>query len=285
MNKDIDYSKLKKITVRSQAELDGIPTDFRGKILINFGTYANPAIVRRNYKGLVTAVGDSFVLALGGDLVTCDHSYVCSYNSFVDAYDYSFVDAHGGVCVNAHDYSCVKARDYSCVVANGNAQVINKLNSKGDGVIITKGNARVLNTPTLIQKYCNFYEIEYDEKKGKFYKAVHKNSDINSYFSDFDNTFEYRIGEKVKVDFLDTDTGIECGRGIHIAHKNWCLRFGESWRDLAILEVEAELDRIVIPKYYDGKLRCDEVTVLREVPLRECGLLGKFLSGRRNYEC
>lgn len=280
MNKDIDYSKLEKITVISQADLDRIPSDFRGKIIINFGTHANPAIVKYSYRGLVKVVGTSWVIAIGGCLVACEHSHVHSFNSCVDAYEHSSVDTWGFSCVSAHDYSCVKACDDSRVVTYGNAQVINKSNIKEDGAIITKGNARALNSLTLIQKYCNLYGIEYDEKKGKFYKAVHKSGDSNSYFSDFDNTFEYRIGEKVKVDFLDTDAGIECGRGIHIAYKDWCLRFGESWRDLAILEVEAELDRIVIPKYFDGKLRCDEVTVLREVSLRECGLLGRFLSKR-----
>lgn len=61
----------------------------------------------------------------------------------------------------------------------------------------------------------------------------------------------------------------------------WVLDYGKDWSDLAILEVEANLKDIILPTGCLGKVRCAEVTVLREVPLEECGLYGKILVQRR----
>lgn len=61
---------------------------------------------------------------------------------------------------------------------------------------------------------------------------------------------------------------------------NWVLDYGRDWSDLAIIEVESNLNDIVVPKSGLGKVRCKEVTVIREVPLEECGLYGKILAKR-----
>ncbi len=61
----------------------------------------------------------------------------------------------------------------------------------------------------------------------------------------------------------------------------WCLDWGRNWKDLAILEVEAEIDSIVLPTHSDGKVRAPKVKVLREVPLEECGLYGNMLAKRK----
>ena len=66
-----------------------------------------------------------------------------------------------------------------------------------------------------------------------------------------------------------------------MAHLNWVLDYGRDWSDLAIIEVKANLKDIVVPTSSNGKVRCKEVTVIREVPLEECGLYGKMLSKRR----
>lgn len=44
----MDYEKLSEITVKNQKELDAIPTDFKGRIYIEFGDYFEPAIVGKN---------------------------------------------------------------------------------------------------------------------------------------------------------------------------------------------------------------------------------------------
>ena len=97
---------------------------------------------------------------------------------------------------------------------------------------------------------------------------------------DFNGRFTYAIGETAKADSLTEDPEIECGHGIHMAHKSWCVSYGRSWPDLAILELEADASGVVVPLNGAGKVRAAEAKVLREVPLEECGLLGKVLARR-----
>ena len=254
----IDYSELNEITVKSQDELDAIPLDFKGGIYIEFGTYYTPAIVRNKYYRTVVARENSSVVACGN----------------------SSVEAFGNSSVEARENSSVEAWENSSVVADGNTQVVDRL--RGGKIEIT-GNARIVYMPKTIDEYCSFYGIKRTKKKGKFFKAVRK-SDTGEYFSDKDWDFLYVIGKKAKADFLTEDTSEECGHGIHIAHLNWCLDYGKDWNNLAILEVEAYLDKIIVPDDCPGKVRCLEVKVLREVPLEECGIYGKMIAKRLNKE-
>lgn len=90
----------------------------------------------------------------------------------------------------------------------------------------------------------------------------------------------YTIGESVAADGFCTDPNEDCGHGIHMAYLNWCLVYGSSWPDLAILEVEVDMSTVVVPKYGSGKVRAPSCKVIREVPLEECGLYGKMLARR-----
>ena len=132
--------------------------------------------------------------------------------------------------------------------------------------------------PKNIEDYCNFYGLKHDKKKGRFFKCVHKVD--GKFFSDNDCYFEYIIGEKAIPDWFDNNINEDCGHGIHVAYLDWVLNYGNCWNDLAIIEVEAKLDDIIVPKSAVGKVRCKEVTVIREVPLEECGLYGKILAKR-----
>ena len=190
---------------------------------------------------------------------------------------YRSVVARGNSSVVARGNSSVVARGNSSVEARGNVQVVDRL--RGGRIEIT-GNARIVYMPKTIEEYCSFYGIEHDKKKGKFFKCVHKKEN-GSYVSDNDSSFAYVIGEKVAADYLDKDTSEDCGHGIHIAYLQWVIDYGRNWNDLAVLEVEADLDSIVLPEGCPGKVRCAEVKVLREVPLEECGLHGKILAKRR----
>ena len=243
----VDYSKLEEITVKSQEELDMIPEDFGGRIYIEFGKPWNRAVVRKRYRRSVVARGNSSVVARGNSSVV------------------------------AWGNSSVEAWENSSVVAWENVQVVDRL--RGGRIEIT-GNARIVCMPKTIEEYCSFYGIEHDKKKGKFFKCVHKKEN-GSYVSNNDSSFAYVIGEKVAADYLDKDTSEDCGHGIHIAYLQWVIDYGRNWNDLAILEVEADLDSIVLPEGCPGKVRCAEVKVLREVPLEECGLYGKILAKRR----
>ncbi len=54
-----------EITVRTQNELDNIPDDYEGIILIEFGDCCNPAVVIKGYKQSVVARKNSYVVARG----------------------------------------------------------------------------------------------------------------------------------------------------------------------------------------------------------------------------
>ena len=151
----------------------------------------------------------------------------------------------------------------------------------GNGRIEISGNARIVYMPKCIEDFMNFYDIKHDKKKAKFFKAVHK--DAHGYFSDYNTDFRYVIGATIKEN-CDTNTGRNCSFGIHIAHRAWALDYGRNWSDLAIIEVETDIDKIVLPEMTDGKVRTSEITVLREVPLEECGVFGKILAKRLKKE-
>ncbi|MCH5210419.1 MAG: hypothetical protein J1F01_05580 [Oscillospiraceae bacterium] len=344
-----DYSKLEEITVKTQEELNDIPSDFQGRIYIEFGTFWERAVISKKYRYSVEARGNSSVVARGNSSVVAwgnssveawenssveawenssveargNSSVVARGNSSVVAWENSSVVARGNSSVEAWENSSVEAwenssvvargnssveawenssveawenssveawenssvvargnssvvaRGNSSVVANGNTQIVDRLVS---GRIEITGNARIVYMPKTIDEYCAFYNIKHDKKKGVFYKCVHKRED--KYISDHDRGFEYRIGEKVKSDSFDNDVKEDCGRGIHIAYKAWVLDYGRNWNDLAILELEVDLDSIIIPVNSSGKIRCPEAKVIREVPLEECGTYGRILAAR-----
>ena len=275
----IDYTKLTEITVNSQEELNDIPQSFDGVIYIEFGNPWNRAIVNKKYAGRVVARGNSSVEARGNSSVVAreNSSVEARENSSVVARGNSSVVARENSSVVAWENSSVEARGNSSVEADGNSQIVDVL---GKGRIKISGNARIVYMPKTIEEYCSFYGIKHDKKKGKFFKAVRKTDD-GKYVSDRNNEFEYKIGYRAKADRLDTDVNEDCGHGIHIAHLGWCLDYGRDWTDLAILEVEADLDEIILPNGCPGKVRCLEVRVIREVPLEECGVFGKIIAKRK----
>ena len=146
------------------------------------------------------------------------------------------------------------------------------------GRIKISGNARIVHNPKNVHEYMDFYGLPHTKKYGTFYKAVRKVD--GKYISDYDCNFEYEVGKTAKSEYLDTDVSKLCGKDIHVAYLQWVLDFGKNWDDLAILEVKAKLDNVIVP-LNAGKVRVDEVKVIREVPLEECGLYGKILANRR----
>ena len=255
---------MNEITVTSQQQLDNLPHDCHGRIYIKFGTPHDKAIVRRKYDfASVEAWGNSSVEARD--------------NSSVEALENSSVEARDNSSVVAWGNSSVEARGNSCVVARGNSQI----NQKSDASKINaSSNARVVHDPHTIDEYVDFYGIENSNGKAKLFKAVRKHDGV--YRSDWDANFVYTIGESVAADGFCADPNENCGRGIHMAYLDWCLEYGNCWTDLAILEVEADMSTVVVPKCGSGKVRAPSCKVIREVPLEECGLYGKVLAKRRN---
>lgn len=232
---------MKEIIVKSQSELDALPIDFYGLIIIKFGTPYKRAIVNRRFQRSVEARDNSSVEACG--------------NSSVVAWGNSSVEA----CGNTQVVDCTCEHNIS-----------------------VSGNARIVYNPRNIAEYLSYYGIQQSYGKVKLYKAVHKRNGL--YLSDKRSDFEYTIGETAIADGLTTDPHVDCGHGIHIAYKELALDFGKEWRDLAILEVEADVSSIIVPLNGSGKVRTDKVLVLREVPLEECGLLGSILAKKRRSE-
>ena len=73
----------------------------------------------------------------------------------------------------------------------------------------------------------------------------------------------------------------DCGQGIHMTTLGWSAVYGRDWGDIALLELEADADEIVVPLYETGKVRAPKALVIREVPLEEAGIMGKILAKRR----
>ena len=255
----MNYADLTDITVKSQVELDAIPADYKGRIYVDFGKPWDRAIIR-----------NSSVVARGNS------SVVARENSSVVAWGNSSVEAWGNSSVVAWENSSVEAWENSNINGCGNAQIANNLTT---GKIQISGNARIVYMPKTIHEFMDFYGVKHTKTKATFYKAVHKEGEI--YHSCYDNAFTYALNAVVK-NKCDKNTSKNCSFGIHISHLDWALRFGDGWSDLAILELETDIDDIVLPKNSDGKVRTSKATVTREVPLSECGVYGKTLAKRRN---
>ena len=236
---------MKEIICTNQAELDAVSVDFDGRVIIKFGTPYNRAVVNRRFKRSVEAWENSSVVAWGN----------------------SSVEARGN--------SSVVARGNSSVEAWGNTQVVDVARK---GNIKTNNNARVVYNPTSIEEYIEFHGLEATENTVKLYKAVHFRN--GKYCADW-CYFIYKIGDMAVPDGFCEDLLNSCGAGIHLAHINWALGYGQAWDDLAILELECDKADVLVPTFSGGKVRARKAKVVREVPLEECGLYGKILAKRR----
>ena len=260
----------KEIEVFSQRELDEIPVDFHGRILIKFGTQANKAIVDKRYpNSSVEARENSSVEAWENS------SVVARGNSSVEAWENSSVVAWENSSVVAWENSSVEARGNSSVEGSGNAQIVDV---EERGTVSVKGNARIVYNPKTPEEYAESYGLTCSDGYMRVFKAVRKCGD--RYLSDRDNKFEYFIGETINADGLDVSRFNSCGKGIHAAHMAWCLDYGRDWRNLAILEIEMPMETMVVP-VESGKVRADHCRVIREVPLEECGVYGKIIAKRK----
>ena len=232
--------------VTSQAELDAIPVDYNGKIIIKFGTPAKRAVVNKKYLRPVEAYGNSTVWAYG--------------NSRVWAYENSTVSAYGNSTVEAY----------------GNSQVVDVYKR---GNITVSGNARIVYNPDNITDWASANGITITDGKIRLYKAVHKRD--GKYVAEWDNDFIYTIGAIAEADGFTTDPAEGRGQGIHMATLGWSAAYGRGWGDIALLELEADADEIVVPLYETGKVRAPKALVIREVPLKEAGIMGKILAKRK----
>ena len=244
---------MSQITVTTQKEWDDIPSDFDGYIYIQSPVNSRIFIAER--KGLrVVAWENSSVVARENS------SVVARGNSSVEAWENSSVVARGN--------SSVVARENSSVEARGNSQIAQY---SDDAKLKISGNARIIFLPRTIEEYCDFYGITAKDGVALLFKAIR--ADGGSFH---DSDFKYTIGES-KSQHCDPDLSVRCSYGLHVSHLHWAIDFGRQHRDFKIIECAVPLDKVVVPKNTDGKVRTSELTVLREVPVEEWGIYGKIM--------
>ena len=271
---------MNEIIVKTQEELDNVPLDYHGRIIIKFGTWLNPAILRKSYDNARAELWDNARAELRGnasaELWDNARAELWDNASAVLRGNASAV-LRGNASAELWDNARAELRDNSRAGASGNAQIIDINRSSRASI---SGNARVVYLPQNLEEFISHYGVQSDDVKVTLYKAVHREK--GRYYSDYDTKYEYRIGETAVPDNgFDDDAHEKCGAGINMAPLHWCLDYGREWSDLAILEMTALREDVVVPMNTDGKVRARKAKVVREVPLSECGIYGEILAKRR----
>lgn len=99
-----------------------------------------------------------------------------------------------------------------------------------------------------------------------YYKAVHKTDD-GRYISGWDGKTEYVIGDVVSSALCE-DPDLTAVPGIHLASLEFAKNYGKYWNDVAILEIQVDMNDVVIPPVKD-QIRAKCGKVIREVPITE----------------
>ena len=249
---------METITVKTQAEYDKIPDEFKGYVYIN--SPADKRIIIANQKGIVVvAWGNSSVEARG--------------NSSVEAWGNSSVEARENSSVVARGNSSVVARENSSVEARGNVQIAQYSDY---ATLNIQGNARIVHPPKTIEEYCDFYGVTQKDGCAILYKSIRSNG--SSFYT---RNFTYSVGE-TKTCICDPSKDVECSNGMHVSHLHWAIDFGRNScgtnEHFRVIECAVPIDKIVVPNNTDGKVRTSEMLVLREVPMEEWGVYGKILA-------
>jgi hypothetical protein len=164
----------------------------------------------------------------------------------------------------------VTARSAKEIICKGyNVISIRKSDQKRINVVMNKNSFLkvVPDFEPTFKEYLKFYPVAIKGKKAIMYKAVHKESE-GQFCSNYDRNFKYKIGE-IATEICNPSTKDSCLNGLHVSPKSWAISFGNGFENLAILEVEVPVDKIVVASDTDGKVRTSELKVLREVPKEE----------------
>ncbi len=129
-----------------------------------------------------------------------------------------------------------------------------------------------------VDKFLEEYEKWFNQRKPVvpdkatriFYKAVRKVD--GKYISAWDNLTEYIPGQYLET-AMDKNPDRVAVKGIHVASLEFAQHYGDTWDNVAILELEVDIHDIVVPDAKD-QLRASRVKVLREVPFEEMGEWG-----------
>ena len=270
---------MNEIIVKTQEELDNVPMDYHGRIIIKFGTRLNPAVLKKSYGNARAELWDNASAVLQGNAraeLWDNASAVLQGNASAELWDNARAELWDNASAVLRGNARAELWGNASAEASGNAQIVDVCRSGRASVF---GNARVVYLPQTLEEFISHYGIKGDGEI-TLYKAVHKHNE--QYFSDYDDEFKYRIGEiAVPDNGFDDDVDENCGAGINMAPLHWCLNYGRVWDDIAILEMSALREDVVVPMNTDGKVRARKAKVIREVPLSECGIYGEILAKRR----
>ena len=158
------------------------------------------------------------------------------------------------------------------VTPRGNTQIVKC--SEGANLTIS-GNARIVTLPDTAEEYADFYGLSVNDGCIIGYKSIATNG-LNFY----NGSFCYEVGKTYKAE-CDFDRSVQCGAGLHVSHLDWAIQFGRQHDHFKVIECSVPMDKVVVPKYTDGKVRTSELTVIREVPMDEWGIYGKMMAKQK----
>ncbi|MCF7843883.1 hypothetical protein K9M47_03220 [Candidatus Gracilibacteria bacterium] len=287
---------LSELIITTQKEFDTIPLNYKGRVEIKNTKEAisikysfieayivvsdNATIKSVSGNATIKSVSDNATIKSVSDNATIKSVYdnatiksVSGNATIKSVYDNATIESvydNATILLMTGLASLVLLYSAKKVIAKG----MNLIRQIGTGKIDLELGADVtfvqikktIKEDTTFKMYSKLYPVETKGKKAILYKAVHKRDDV--YFSDYNNSFTYTIGE-TKEENCDKNKSESCSAGIHLSHLNWARLFGKNWEDLAILECETDIKDIVVSEDCDGRIRTSKIKVLRELPKDE----------------
>jgi uncharacterized protein YjbI with pentapeptide repeats len=93
-------------------------------------------------------------------------------------------------------------------------------------------------------------------------------------YGPFNGGIKYEVGETYEVKDADTDPETQCGAGVNLATLPWCIQNWAPGHRILLAEFSAK-DIAAIP-IGDGKFRVHKAKIVRELDLKEIGLVGEI---------
>ena len=290
-----DLQKGQVVKIKNQKEFDDIPDDYSGKINIIGDvarvnkSFKNAHIVVSGKATIEHCYGNATIKYCSGnatikycydnatiehcyDNATIEHCYgnatikYCSGNATIEhCYDNATIKyCSGNATILMFGFASILALYSAKKIVSKGMNIIRKFGKNKIDIKKSKETTFIHIKETFESKpdfdlYQKLYPVEKKSRKVIMYKAVHKVG--GKYVSDYDRDFEYKIGETKTIE-ADKSNYNSCSHGIHVSHLEWALRFGRFWSDLAILKCSVPVNKIIVCKDCDGKVRTSELKVL-----------------------
>jgi hypothetical protein len=256
----------------SNGEIRCSPSGKSNKIFLYDSTYTEGYCSSKNCSNTIKAYKSSKIVcsSTDDDISLYDNSFLTGkcFSGKVSLFDYS------NAIITDNATELIKVYDYSTLIFHPiSSEIKIKYKSYDQNSRCVRGYNTIIVTQDEKLNYCKKYNIKYDLEKNTatLYKAVHKKGKVSDggfvYHSDFDESFTYQIGEWVTTDEFSSSRVSMCAPGIHVAPYGWAVGYGLLWPDVAILELQVNIDDIVIPYETNGKVRVPKAFVTREVPI------------------